>query len=82
MPEFQFESLGDFLAMGGDAGFVWASYAAFLAFIAWNLIQPRLQRRKTFTLLRARLQRDAALQYRGQERAQERAPQLQRRQED
>lgn len=64
MPEFQFESLGDFLAMGGDAAFVWASYACFFAFIAWNLIQPRLQRRKTVALLRARLQRDAALQER------------------
>jgi len=61
MPEFQFESLGAFLAMGGDAAFVWASYAVFIAFIAWNLIQPRLQRRKTVLLLRARLQREAAL---------------------
>lgn len=62
MPEFQFESLGDFIAMGGDAVFVWASYAVFFAFIAWNLIQPRLQRRKTLMLLRARLQREATLQ--------------------
>lgn len=62
MPEFQFESLGDFIAMGGDAAFVWASYAVFLAFIVWNLIQPRLQRRKTLLLLRARLQREATLQ--------------------
>jgi heme exporter protein CcmD len=66
MPEFQFESLGDFIAMGGDAVFVWASYAVFLAFIAGNLIQPRLQRRKTLLLLRARLQREATLQ--GQQR--------------
>ena len=69
MPEFQFESLADFLAMGGDAAFVWASYAVFMAFIAWNLIQPRLQRRKTEQLLRARRQRDAALQERAPEGA-------------
>lgn len=69
MPEFQFESLADFLAMGGDAAFVWASYAVFMAFIAWNLIQPRLQRRKTEQLLRARRQREAALQERAPEGA-------------
>lgn len=69
MPEFQFESLADFLAMGGDAAFVWASYAVFMAFIAWNLIQPRLQRRKTEQLLRARRQREAALRERAPEGA-------------
>lgn len=64
MPEFQFGSFADFLAMGGDAAFVWASYAVFLAFIAWNLIQPRLQRRSLSRLLQARRQREAALQER------------------
>lgn len=64
MPEFQFDSLAGFLAMGGDAVFVWASYGAFAAFIVWNLLQPRLQRRRIEVLLRARLQREAVLRER------------------
>jgi heme exporter protein D len=62
MPDFQFEGLADFLAMGGDALFVWSSYFVFALFIGWNLIQPRLQRRKIIKLLQARMQREAGLQ--------------------
>lgn len=58
MPEFQFDSLTDFLAMGGDAFFVWLSYAFFLAFVVWNLVQPSLQKRKVLRLLQARLRRE------------------------
>lgn len=60
MPQFQFESAGDFFAMGGDAFFVWTSYAFFLLFIAWCLWLPRLQRRRVVRLIRARQQREAA----------------------
>lgn len=61
MPEFQFDSLADFLAMGGDAAFVWASYAAFALFIFWNLLQPRLERQRVLRLLRARRIREQSL---------------------
>lgn len=61
MPEFQFDNLADFLAMGGDAGFVWSSYAAFGLFIAWNLLQPRLQRGRILRLLNARRVREQTL---------------------
>lgn len=62
MPDFQFESLADFLAMGGDALFVWSSYFVFALFIGWNLIQPRLLRRKIVKLLQARRQREVGMQ--------------------
>lgn len=62
MPDFQFEGLAGFLAMGGDALFVWSSYLVFALFIGWNLIQPRLQRRKIVKLLQARMQREGGMQ--------------------
>lgn len=61
MPEFQFDSLGDFLAMGGDAAFVWGSYAVFGLFILWNLLQPRLERGRILRLLNARRVREQSL---------------------
>jgi len=60
MPDFQFSSVQDFLAMGGYAGFVWISYGVFAAGMAWVLIQPRLQRRRVMQLLYARSKRDSA----------------------
>lgn len=59
MPEFQFEGLGDFLAMGGDAFFVWTSYLLFAASVTWNLVQPYFERRRVLNLLKARQQREA-----------------------
>jgi heme exporter protein D len=61
VPEFQFDSLADFLAMGGDAAFVWASYAVFALFILWNLWQPRIERRRVMRLVRARRIREQSL---------------------
>jgi heme exporter protein D len=54
MPEFRFDSLSDFLAMGGYAGFVWFSYLAFALVVVWNFWQPRLERKRIVRLLRAR----------------------------
>ena len=59
MPEFQFDGLGDFLAMGGDAFFVWTAYLLFAISITWNLVQPRFERRRVLNLLKARQQREA-----------------------
>lgn len=58
MPQFQFDSLGDFLSMGGDAAFVWGAYAFFALSIVWHMIQPGIERRRVVRLLKARLQRE------------------------
>lgn len=58
MPDFQFEGLSDFFAMGGYAFYVWMAYGFFFAVMGWNLIQPRLERRKVLKLLLARQVRD------------------------
>lgn len=58
--EFQFEGLAAFLDMGGYAFYVWSSYLFFAAVMGWNLILPLLERRKVMSLLKARIQRDAA----------------------
>ncbi len=57
MFEFRFASLGDFLAMGGHAGFVWGSYLAFALVVVWNFWQPRMERRRVVRLLHARQDR-------------------------
>ncbi|MDR0780373.1 MAG: heme exporter protein CcmD [Pseudomonadales bacterium] len=59
MPDFQFASLGDFFAMGGYAFYVWAAYLFFFAVMIWNLLQPRLERRKVLKLLQARQARES-----------------------
>ncbi len=61
MPEFQFDGMQDFLAMGGYAFYVWISYLFFALVVAWNLIQPRIERRKLLQLHKARMQREAGL---------------------
>lgn len=58
MPDFQFDSLGDFLAMGGYGVFVWGSYLAFFAVVFWSWWQPRMERKRIIRLLRARNERD------------------------
>ncbi len=58
MPEFQFEGLQDFLAMGGYAYYVWTSYLFFAAVVVWCLLQPKLERHKVLQLHVARMQRE------------------------
>lgn len=43
----------DFWNMGGYATYVWGSYAAGLAVLAWNLVVPRLTRSALLGKLRA-----------------------------
>lgn len=62
MLEFQFDSFADFLAMGGYAFYVWTAYGCFFLVMGWNLIQPRIERRKVLQLLKARQQRELAQQ--------------------
>ena len=42
----------NFWDMGGYALYVWGSYGAALAVLAWNLIAPRLARRAVLRKLR------------------------------
>lgn len=42
----------EFLSMGGYAAYVWGSYGATLAVLAWNLAVPRLKRRELLRRLR------------------------------
>ncbi len=44
--------MSDFFAMGGYAMYVWGSYGAALAVLAWNLAAPRLARREVLRRLR------------------------------
>ena len=60
MPEFQFEGMADFLAMGGHAYFVWMSYGFFFVELAFNLWLPHHQRSRLLRLLRAHQSRQAA----------------------
>lgn len=54
MPEFQFDGIADFFAMGGYALFVWASYGFFAVVMGFNLWLPYRQRANILRLLRAR----------------------------
>lgn len=60
MPEIQFESLGDFLDMGGYAFYVWASYLFTIVVLGLNLLLPLFDRKRVLKLLKVRMQRDAA----------------------
>ena len=42
----------EFWAMGGYAFYVWGSYGAALAVLAWNVAAPRLARRALLRRLR------------------------------
>jgi len=64
MPEFQFDSFADFIAMGGDGFYVWTAYGLFAVFVIWCVYMPRLQRRSTIKLIHARARRDVAIQQR------------------
>jgi heme exporter protein D len=58
VPEFQFDGITDFFAMGGYAFYVWMAYLFFFVVMGWNLIQPHLERRKVLKLLQARQARE------------------------
>ena len=44
--------MSDFFSMGGYALYVWGSYGAALAVLAWNVVAPLLARRATLRKLR------------------------------
>jgi heme exporter protein D len=54
MPEFRFDSIADFFAMGGYGLYVWVSYGFFAVVMGFNLWLPYRQRANTLRLLKAR----------------------------
>jgi heme exporter protein D len=54
MPEFRFDSIADFFAMGGYGFYVWVSYGFFAVVMGYNLWLPYRQRANTLRLLQAR----------------------------
>ena len=48
------------LSMGKYGVYVWSSYGAFAAFLLWDWLAPRLQRRRLLRSIRQRERRDAA----------------------
>lgn len=55
-----FDSLADFLAMGDHGLYVWTAYAVGAAVFLFNLISPRLLRRRLVTEHKRRLRRENA----------------------
>lgn len=54
--QFQFESIGDFIAMSGHGPFVWAAYAITLAVLIFLLVNPVIQK-KAFIKQQLKLQK-------------------------
>jgi heme exporter protein D len=60
MPDIQFDSLGDFLNMGGYAFYVWTAYLFWAVVLGTSLVMPLLDRKRVIKLLKARMQREEA----------------------
>ena len=59
---FQFSSLSEFLQMGGVYTFhIWAVYLLFAVFISYNLLQPKMVRRRFIREQKRRAARDEEL---------------------
>mgnify|MGYP006409884077 FL=1 len=58
MSEIQFNSIAEFLQMGGYAAHVWLVYLFFAIFIAYNLISPRISKQQFIRTQKRRLARD------------------------
>lgn len=55
---FAFDSLSEFLAMGRHGLYVWTAYAVAALVVFYNLISPRLQRRRLLAEHRRRQRRE------------------------
>ncbi len=53
----QFESLAEFLNMGGHGRYVWSAYGLTFAILAWNLLALRKARRQLLREEARRLRR-------------------------
>lgn len=53
-----FDSIGEFIEMGGHGLYVWSAYAVAAAVFAWNVAAPLLQRRGFLRQQARRLRRE------------------------
>jgi heme exporter protein D len=53
-----FETFAEFLAMGRHGSYVWSAYGITFAIVAWNVLQPWLQRRRLMREQAALLRRE------------------------
>ena len=54
-----FDSLAAFLAMGTHGPYVWSAYGVTFLIVLWNMLQPRLVRRRLFREQAVALRREA-----------------------
>lgn len=54
----EFNSFAEFIAMGKHGFYVWLSYGLTAIVIIWNVVQPKLQRRRLLKEQAQRLRRE------------------------
>lgn len=54
---FQFQSLAEFLAMGGHATYVWGAYGVALVVMVWLVVRPLVRRASILNELRQKLKK-------------------------
>lgn len=66
-----FDSLADFLAMGGHGLYVWLAYSIALVIVVFNIASPILRKKQFMADYRKRLKREQRLAQRQVSEAQE-----------
>jgi len=56
--QIQFNSFAEFIAMGNHGLYVWLAFGFATVVVAWNVLQPILQRRRLLKLQTQRLRRE------------------------
>lgn len=59
---FQFESINDFIQMGGHGYYVWSAYFMSLSALAWLVVSPLIRRRKFIQEMAHQRRRELARQ--------------------
>lgn len=54
----QFHSFAEFIAMGNHGFYVWLAYGLTALIIVWNVVQPKLQRKRLLKEQAQRLRRE------------------------
>ena len=56
-----FESMEEFISMGGHGFYVWLSYGIGISILIWNIASMRLKRARALSIVHRSLQRRNAL---------------------
>ena len=59
---FQFESIQEFIQMGGHGPYVWSAYVISLSVLIWLIVSPLRRKTKLFKDIAREQQRDLARQ--------------------